>query len=41
MMHDKKVHDGKLTFVLVKGIGQAFTSRDVPIDAVRAVLDVV
>ncbi|MBS0275587.1 MAG: 3-dehydroquinate synthase [Proteobacteria bacterium] len=38
MAHDKKVKDGKLTFVLVKGLGHAFTSRDVPLDAVRAVL---
>jgi 3-dehydroquinate synthase len=38
MMHDKKVQDGKLTFVLVKGIGHAFTSRDVPMEAVRSVL---
>jgi len=38
MMHDKKAHDGKLTFILVKGIGHAFTSRDVPLDAVRSVL---
>ena len=29
MMQDKKVKDGQLTFVLVKGIGQAFLSRDV------------
>ena len=38
MMHDKKVQDGKLTFVLVKGIGHAFTARDVPLDKVRDVL---
>ena len=38
MMHDKKVQDGKLTFVLVKGIGHAFTARDVPLDIVREVL---
>jgi 3-dehydroquinate synthase len=38
MAHDKKVKDGKLTFVLVKGLGHAFTSRDVPLDAVRSVL---
>jgi 3-dehydroquinate synthase len=38
MMHDKKVQDGKLTFVLAKGIGHAFTKRDVPLDIVRDVL---
>ena len=38
MMHDKKVADGKLTFVLVKGLGRAFVTRDVPMDAVKAVL---
>jgi 3-dehydroquinate synthase len=38
MMHDKKVQDGKLTFVLVKGIGHAFTAREVPLDLVRDVL---
>jgi hypothetical protein len=32
------VKDGKLTFVLIKGLGHAFTARDVPLDAVRAVL---
>jgi 3-dehydroquinate synthase len=38
MMHDKKVQDGKLTFVLAKGIGHAFTARDVPLNLVRDVL---
>jgi 3-dehydroquinate synthase len=38
MMHDKKAKAGKLTFVLVRGIGQAFTADDVPMDAVKAVL---
>jgi 3-dehydroquinate synthase len=38
MMHDKKVQDGKVTFVLTKGIGHAFTQRDVPLDIVRDVL---
>ena len=38
MGHDKKVKNGKLTFVLVRGIGQAFTSSDVPLEAVRAIL---
>ncbi len=38
MTRDKKMHDGKLTFILVRGIGRAFTCRDVPEAAVRAVL---
>jgi len=38
MQHDKKMRDGKLAFVLTRGIGQAFTSRDVPPEAVSAVL---
>jgi 3-dehydroquinate synthase len=29
MAQDKKVRDGKLTFILVRGIGDAFVSRDV------------
>ncbi len=29
MAQDKKVRDGKLTLILVRGIGQAFTSREV------------
>jgi 3-dehydroquinate synthase len=38
MGHDKKVKDGKLTFVLVNAIGEAFLSSDVPMDKVRNVL---
>ncbi|MBS0471886.1 MAG: 3-dehydroquinate synthase [Proteobacteria bacterium] len=38
MAHDKKVKDGKLTFILLRGIGQAFVTNDVPLDAVKAVL---
>lgn len=38
MAHDKKVADGKLTFILVKGIGRAFITREVPADAVKSVL---
>ena len=38
MQRDKKMRDGRLAFVLARGIGQAFTSRDVPHDAVAAVL---
>jgi 3-dehydroquinate synthase len=38
MAHDKKVKDGRMTFILLRGIGQAFVTSDVPMDAVRAVL---
>jgi len=38
MMHDKKMRDGNLAFVLARGIGAAFTCRDVPPEAVSAVL---
>ena len=39
MGQDKKVVDGKLRFILARGIGQAFVADDVPGDKVRAVLD--
>jgi 3-dehydroquinate synthase len=35
MGHDKKVRDGKLTFILVRGIGQAFVASDVDGAALR------
>ncbi|HVV28363.1 MAG TPA: 3-dehydroquinate synthase [Rhizomicrobium sp.] len=38
MAHDKKVADGRLTFILLRGLGQAFITREVPRDAVEAVL---
>ena len=38
MAHDKKVSDGKLTFILLRGLGEAFVTRDVPIEAVKTVL---
>jgi shikimate kinase/3-dehydroquinate synthase len=38
MKRDKKMRDGRLTFVLTRGIGQAFTRRDVPDSEVTAVL---
>jgi shikimate kinase/3-dehydroquinate synthase len=38
MRRDKKTRDGALTFVLARGIGQAFTSRDVPTEAVVTLL---
>lgn len=38
MRHDKKVRDGAITFVLARSIGHAFTSRDVPAEAVADLL---
>jgi 3-dehydroquinate synthase len=38
MGQDKKVVDGKLRFVLARGIGEAFVAEDVPGEAVRGVL---
>ena len=38
MRRDKKMRDGRLNFVLARGIGQAFTSRDVPPEAVLDLL---
>ncbi len=39
MAHDKKVSDGKLTFILLRGLGEAFVTRDVPLEAVKEVLE--
>jgi 3-dehydroquinate synthase len=39
MAKDKKVQDGKITFVLARGIGRAFTARDIDGREVAAVLD--
>ena len=39
MRRDKKVQDGRITFVLTKGIGKAFLSRDVEPDEVIALLN--
>ena len=38
MAKDKKAEAGRINYVLARGLGQAFTSRDVTVDAVRAVL---
>ena len=38
MGQDKKVRDGRLTFILVRGVGAAFVSRDIERDQVRAFL---
>ena len=39
MQQDKKVRDGQLTFVLVRGIGQAFLTREVELADVVDMLD--
>jgi len=39
MLHDKKASDGQPTFVLVRGIGQAFTTSEVEAETVRTLLD--
>jgi shikimate kinase / 3-dehydroquinate synthase len=38
MGQDKKVRDGRLTFIMVRGIGQAFVTRDIEPETVRAFL---
>lgn len=38
MQHDKKVQDGKIQFVLLKGIGNAVTNSNVPEEVLRAAL---
>ncbi len=39
MGQDKKVMDGRLRFILVRGIGHAFVSSDVPTERVLSVLE--
>jgi 3-dehydroquinate synthase len=39
MGSDKKVEDGSITFILARGIGQAFIARNIATSEVRAVLD--
>ncbi|WP_212523237.1 3-dehydroquinate synthase [Actibacterium sp. MT2.3-13A] len=39
MAQDKKVLDGKLRFILARGIGRAFVTSEVDREALRAVLD--
>ncbi|QCO02342.1 3-dehydroquinate synthase [Azospirillum argentinense] len=39
MAKDKKVKDGRITFVLVRALGDAFTQRDVDPAVVRALLE--
>ncbi|MSU90016.1 3-dehydroquinate synthase [Rhodobacteraceae bacterium 2CG4] len=38
MAQDKKVQDGRLTFILARGIGRAFVAGDADLDVVRGVL---
>ena len=38
MSHDKKVRDGRVTFILARGIGDAFVARDVDLAEVERVL---
>jgi 3-dehydroquinate synthase len=39
MSRDKKVRDGRITFVLARGIGRAFLSHDVALSEVEALLN--
>jgi 3-dehydroquinate synthase len=39
MAQDKKVRDGRITFILARGIGQSFVAREVDAGAVRSVLE--
>jgi 3-dehydroquinate synthase len=39
MMHDKKIARGTLAFILARGIGKAFVSRDVQLDDITAFLE--
>ena len=39
MGQDKKVRQGRLTFILARGIGEAFVTRDADLGVVRQVLD--
>ena len=39
MRGDKKAEGGKLTFILARGIGKAFVSREVDETALRGLLD--
>lgn len=39
MMQDKKVSDGKLTFILYKAIGEAIIQKDIPVSQMEAFLN--
>ncbi|MEM7499480.1 MAG: 3-dehydroquinate synthase [Pseudomonadota bacterium] len=38
MAQDKKVRQGRLTFILARGIGEAFVTRDADVEAIRTIL---
>jgi len=38
MGHDKKVRDGRITFILARAIGDAFIARDVDLASVEDML---
>jgi 3-dehydroquinate synthetase len=38
MQHDKKKRAGQLRFILLRGIGQAFVSDEVPADEIKATI---
>ena len=38
MAQDKKVKAGALTFILARGVGEAFVTRDVPREALSSLL---
>ena len=38
MAHDKKVRDGRVTFILARGIGDTFIARDVDLSDVERLL---
>jgi 3-dehydroquinate synthase len=38
MAHDKKVESGRLKFILLRRLGEAFVASDVPAPAVEATL---
>nr|WP_294914570.1 3-dehydroquinate synthase [uncultured Neokomagataea sp.] len=39
MMRDKKMKNGKIAFILLRGIGKAFTNCDVPLEQVKTLLE--
>jgi len=39
MQSDKKVENGKVTFILAKGIGESFVARDINIDDARLIVE--
>jgi 3-dehydroquinate synthase len=39
MAQDKKVRQGRLTFILARGIGEAFVCREADLGVVRGVLE--